>query len=302
MSRPASRSQEEKARDNLKDRVQKSKARAHANQLRVGQSCTFQGTQVYDIPGKDYLHEMFEDHPEVAVQLWYDNNGSWRDRELKWLVGYLHAVDYLETKEMATRDVDEWLDKLYGVIEVGVKHRMTIITVVYTILSKKDWIALSKWQGDKCLEEFEMLALLWIADNIDIKQFEAEAEAEGLFEDVDVDEKSKSCATTIHSAWAESLKGLRLQVPEYWWKHEDTGKQLKGQELWACEIEDVNLNDDAERYFIIKCIDPDDEYPDARYEMTYGDVKKYADTSQPDFSSFDLPTSPRESSIKLYRS
>jgi len=189
-----------------------SKARAHANQLRVGQSCTFQGTQVYDIPGKDYLHEMFEDHPEVAVQLWYDNNGSWRDRELKWLVGYLHAVDYLETKEMATRDVDERLDKLYGVFEVGVKHRMTIITVVYTILSKEDWIALSKWQGDKCLEEFEMFALLWIADNIDIKQYEAE----GLFEDVDVDEKSKSCATTIHSAWAESLKGLRLQVPEYW--------------------------------------------------------------------------------------
>jgi len=270
-----------------------SKARAHANQLRVGQSCTFQGTQVYDIPGKDYLHEMFEDHPEVAVQLWYDNNGSWRDRELKWLVGYLHAVDYLETKEMATRDVDERLDKLYGVFEVGVKHRMTIITVVYTILSKEDWIALSKWQGDKCLEEFEMFALLWIADNIDIKQYEAE----GLFEDVDVDEKSKSCATTIHSAWAESLKGLRLQVPEYWWKHGDTGKQLKGQELWECEVEDVNLNDDAERYFIIKCIDPDDGYPNARYEMTYGDVKKYADTNQPDFSSFDLPTSPRESSI-----
>jgi len=202
------RSAEKKALDNAKDRLRMRKERAIAKQLRVGQSCTFEDTPVSDIPGKDYNHAFFEDNPEVAVQLWYDNNGSWRDREPKWLAGYLHAVDYLEEKKMedATRNVVEWLDKLHGVIKVGVKHSMTIITLVYMMLSKKDWITLRKWQGDECLEDFEMSALLWIADNIDIKLYEAA----GLFENVT--DKSKSCTTTIHSTWAESLKGLRLQV------------------------------------------------------------------------------------------
>ena len=92
----AKQSAEKKALENAKDRLYKRKERAYTRQMRVGQSCTFQDTLVSDIPGKDYSHAFFEDHPEVAVQLWYDNNGSWRDREPKWLAGYLHAVDYLE--------------------------------------------------------------------------------------------------------------------------------------------------------------------------------------------------------------
>ena len=204
-------------------------------------------------------------------------------------------MDYLESKEMdTTRDEVEWLHKLHRVIKVGVKYSMTITKLVYTMLSKEDWIALREWQGAKCLEEFEMSALLWIAANIDVNLYEATC----LFDEV-TDISSKRCTsnTTIHTAWAESLKGLRLQVPEYWWTDNDTGKQLTGRGLWACEVADVNFNDDVERYFSLKCIDPRDKYPDSRYKMAYGDVKKYADTNQSGFSAFDLPSSPRESPI-----
>ena len=111
----AEQSPEEKALANAKDRLRKKRARAVARYERESQSCTFQDTQVWETPGKDYLHGKFEDHPEGAVQLWYDNNGSWRDRELKWLVGYLHAVDCLEEKriEDTTRNVFKCLDNLY---------------------------------------------------------------------------------------------------------------------------------------------------------------------------------------------
>ena len=285
----AEQSPEEKALANAKNRLRMRRARAVERYERESQSCTFQDTQVWETPGKDYLHGKFEDHPEGAVQLWYDNNGSWRDRELKWLVGYLHAVDCLEEKRMedTTRNVFKCLDNLYGVIEVGVKHRMTITKVVHRMLSEENWRALRKWQEDECpAEEFEMSALLWIADNVDVKQ----CETAGLIEDV----KFNIDPTLKKSLKEGGLKGLRLQVPGYWWKDEDTGKQLASRELWECEIADVNLflPDVTERYFKIKCIDPDDEYPDDSYQMTYGDVKKYADTSQPDFSLLDLPASP----------
>jgi len=286
----AEQSPEEKALANAKNRLAMEQARAVERYERESQSCTFQDTQVWETPGKDYLHGKFEDCAERAVQLWYDNNGSWRDRELKWLVGYLHAVDCLEEKRMedTTRNVFKCLDNLYGVIEVGVKHRMTITKVVHRMLSKENWRALRKWQEDECpAEEFEMSALLWIADNVDVKQ----CETAGLIEDV----KFNIDPTLEKSLKEGGLKGLRLQVPGYWWKDEDTGKQLASRELWECEIADVNLflPDVTERYFKIKCIDPDDEYPDDSYQMTYGDVKKYADTSQPDFSLLDLPASPK---------
>ena len=287
----AKQSPEERARANAKDRLRMRKSRAKQRRERESKNCTID-TPVWEIPGKDYEYNEFEKHPEVAIQLWYDNNGSWRDREPKWLAGYLHAVNCLESMEMdTTRNVPKCLDNLHGVIEVGVKHRITITTVVYTILSKGDWIEMREWQGAECpAEEFEMSALLWIADNVDVKQYEAA----GVFQDVD------------YWAWADSLITMRLQVPEYWWNNYNTGKQLTSRELWDCEIVDIvierNLNDDIDIYFIIKCIDPRDEFPDMEYQMTYGDVKKYADTNQSDFSKkFDLPTSPRKSSkIKNY--
>ena len=79
----------------------------------------------------------------------------------------------------------------------------------------------------------------------------------------------------------ESLIGLKLNVPEYWWH----GR--RGIKKWKCVVESINLNDGNGRYFIIKCTE--DEGNDDCYPMAYAAICAYADEEQDNFSSFDLP-------------
>ena len=82
-------------RDN--DRARKKTSRAREKQKREDMSCSFEKTKVWEVPGKDYYNDVdFESNPEVAVQLWHDNNGTWLLRESKWLVAYLHLDDMID--------------------------------------------------------------------------------------------------------------------------------------------------------------------------------------------------------------
>jgi len=61
---------------------EKEKDRAREKQKREDMSCSFEKTKVWEVPGKDYYNDVdFENNPEVAVQLWYDNNGTCLLRE-----------------------------------------------------------------------------------------------------------------------------------------------------------------------------------------------------------------------------
>ena len=47
--------------------------------------------------------------------------------------------------------------------------------------------------------------------------------------------------------WANSLIGLKLKVPENWWKG------LTGRKLWDGVIVKIDQTDERERYFVFEC-------------------------------------------------
>ena len=98
--------------------------------------------------------------------------------------------------------------------------------------------------------------------------------------------------------WMMSIIGLRLSIPEWWWKDGNGNRYSKSNKLWKGHIVRVDVGNDiltteklAEKdgaYFIFMCdnVDQDDnEYecdePDYNeYAMRYSDVRKYADEVQ----------------------
>jgi|SaaInlV_125m_DNA_1040241.scaffolds.fasta_scaffold23546_2 hypothetical protein len=353
--------------------------RARSKQKREDMSCSFEKTKVWEVPGKDYYNDVdFESNPEVAVQLWYDNNGTWLLRESKWLIAYLHLDDMMSKDALESpRPV---LTKLLTKV---IRSGCTLIEGVHSVFDKEEWAAQRNWQEDKCIEDSEVAALRWIDDNgsdIHDNSFECISrdfdkawtdslvgrlrvkvpgrgvfildgvdnsntiggrcickyvgdddddddcpmtcdsiekchcnrkcfirltyekvgeyvdKDQSLFKEFDLPDFPKecppSCAPVVNKEWADKLIGLRLRVPTKWWRDKVTGKPLKlrdkvtgkllkGTELWECEIESVDPNDAEGRYFILKSLDPDDEYPDDRYPMAYIDVKKYVDEEHP---------------------
>ena len=363
-----------KPQNRANDRARKIVTRARSKQKREDMSCSFEKTKVWEVPGKDYYNDVdFESNPEVAVQLWYDNNGTWLLRESKWLIAYLHLDDMMSKDALeSSRPV---LTKLLTKV---IMSRCTLIEGVYSVFDKEDWAAQRKWQEANCKEDSEMAALRWFDDNgsdIHDNSFECISrdfdkawtdslvgrlkvkvpgrgvfildgvdnsntiggrcickyvgdedddddcpmtcesiekchcnrkcfirltyekvreyvdKDQSLFKEFDLPDFPKecppSCATVVNKEWADKLIGLRLRVPTKWWRDKVTGKPLKGTKLWECEIESVDPNDAEGRYFILKSLDPDDEYPDDRYPMAYIDVKKYVDEEHPTFSSYE---------------
>ena len=65
-------------------------------------------------------------------------------------------------------------------------------------------------------------------------------------------------------------------MPQCWWSG------YRGNKLWKCVVESINLDGEYGKHFIIKCTE-DDAYPEDRYEMSYEAVKEYADVEQDDF-------------------
>ena len=86
-------------------------------------------------------------------------------------------------------------------------------------------------------------------------------------------------AMTFDAEWAETLVGLRLNVPNSWWPGFVDGGLNRGR------IAAVNLGAPNKFYFEVEL---DDELG-AHYAMRYDSVLLYADEGQPGFSQFCLP-------------
>ena len=140
-----------------KNRQQMERDRAQAKQRQRDKSCAFDETKVWEVPGKDYYHEDFEDKPQVAAQLWYDNNGSWKDREMKWLIAYLHIDDM-----MSSGIIDSPRPVLTKLSTTAIKNHRTLIETVHSVFDEAKWAAQRKWQEDECIEDSEMAALMWL--------------------------------------------------------------------------------------------------------------------------------------------
>jgi len=100
--------------------------------------------------------------------------------------------------------------------------------------------------------------------------------------------------------WMKSIIGLRLSIPEWWWRDENGNPYSKSNKLWKGEIIDVRIPDykynrtyvDGDsQYFMFKCDDGDDN----KYPMRYSEVWKFADDDQ--FDKFVLPIKMPEKSV-----
>ena len=269
----------------LKAKETMKRLRSNRKQREMHNNCTSESTKVWDVPGVDYNHSYFESNPEVALQLWYDNNGTWRDREAKWLVGFAHAYSLLEESEQDNQDnttddadfpgltfigdadIVDLKRSLDGIIRVVIMNDCRIDEVVHTILDKEDC---RKWQGDEeGVENPEMVALLYIACHCELGSIE--------YEMYEMTQNSKisllnnyvtNDQENINPELADSLVGLRLQVPEDWWV------ERRGSTKWQSQIVGVKLDDRTKRYFTIKC--KNDPHPDT-YQMNFTDVVSYVD-------------------------
>ena len=296
MKRPHVRENNRSRKNNPKTRKENLQrmrnTRARAKKLRLDKSCSFDNTKVWEKPGKHYVHENFEDSPEKSAQLWYDNNGTWRERELKWLIGYLHLDDMLsKSKDSQDADKDgEGSDSIIGpqpvleeLLRTSIRCNRALDEAVYLLFDKDDWFAQRKWQDKNSISDSQLAALSWI----DIPESAIDAQD---IQDAVCPLDLTSDTPKVNESWATGLIGMKLQVPEYWWVDDDTKEHFKGTKRWKCEIASIKLDEEKKRYFSLKCLnDPDDPSRKKRYPMAYEDVLDYADEKDPMYSTFDLP-------------
>jgi hypothetical protein len=79
--------------------------------------------------------------------------------------------------------------------------------------------------------------------------------------------------------WAETLVGLRLNIPNKWWPGFCDGGLNQGK------IAAINLDPSSLYYFQVELNDE----PGAHYTMRYDSIPLYADNEQPGFLQFCLP-------------
>ena len=84
----------------------------------------------------------------------------------------------------------------------------------------------------------------------------------------------------IDSEWAETLVGLRLNIPDKWWPGFCNGSLNRGK------IAAINLDPLSSYYFEVELNDE----PGAHYAMRYDSVLLYADEEQLGFAQFHLPS------------
>jgi hypothetical protein len=83
----------------------------------------------------------------------------------------------------------------------------------------------------------------------------------------------------INLEWAETLVGLRLNIPNNWWPDFDDGS------LNQDHIAVINLNALSLYYFQVELVNE----PGAHYAMRYDSVLLYVDKNQPGFLRYCLP-------------
>jgi len=93
----------------------------------------------------------------------------------------------------------------------------------------------------------------------------------------------------IHKEFATKLVGLRMAVPEYWWRG------YNAQTLCPGEIAAVDFSQEGGRYFQLML----DDTPGVLYPMRYDAVVLYSDTTHASHSSFVLPaTAPQDPALE----
>jgi len=180
------------------------------------------------------------------------------------------------------------MSKLNGLVELCLERRSSLLKTLYQeVLDESDLEEVDKWMyetEERKLMSWEEAVLAWFATNDSISLDDCKARLRPP-EEIEIEERNER---------VKSLVGLHLNVPEYWWE------ELNGLKLWSCDIDSINLEDEAERYFNLKCLnDPDDPRQEKRYPMSYKDVRKYADRQHSEFSQFYLPETLQEANVDL---
>ena len=262
--------QEDDAQRHAQVRADKDNAIAHNRPT----LCTNRG----DMPGKDYKLDNHIDDVMTSVFQFHLKSGEWMFRESAWLIAYIHVLNVLQR-------LNEDMSKLNSLLELCLERRSSLEKTLYqAVLFENDTKQVTEWikqDEERLAFTREEAVLVWFATNDSISLENRKAKLRPL-EEIEIEKRQMLI---------ESLVGLYLKVPNYWWPGE------RGKKEWICVIDSIDLEDKEKRYFNLKCLG--DPYPDKRYEMAYVDVQKYADREQPEFSSFYLPKTLDENNIDL---
>ena len=251
------------------ENVAKQMARARADKKNViAHNWPTLATMLGDEVGKDYKLDNHTDDVTTSLFLFHLKSGEWMFWESEWMIAFLHVLQRLGV-----------MSKLNSLLELCLERRSTLLKTLYqAILGDNDLKQVQDWieqDEERLTFTWEEAVLVWFATNDSISLEDRKAKLRAP-EDIEIEKKNKLI---------QSLVGLHLNVSAYWWPG------WNGEKKWTCVIESINLEDEKERYFNIKCLDhdPNDPHQEQRYAMAYIDVKNYADREQPEFSSFYLP-------------
>jgi hypothetical protein len=155
----ASMDAEKKALVGDKDKERKAASRSQTRNLREQSyiRAEFESANLWDRPGRDYKLDKYRNCPEAAALTWYATNGSWRDREAKWLLAYLHLKEQLQNE---SSESTERLDMLY---KACIEYRVSLVRVAYENFTEADWILQRAWQREHDINDPELSALAWYA-------------------------------------------------------------------------------------------------------------------------------------------
>ena len=272
------------ARERLgKRKMQSRMAQARAEMIaQIEHNWPTLDTPVWQVPGKDHVFGNHTDDHVVATHLFHARSGCWLWWELNCVLAYIHVSKRLilkisnkkSTKEVARASAA--LSKLNGLLELSVDRKETFLKIMETIFDGNDWRSANERGEPRGTKIDEEMLLEWFVDNESISLEQRKS-------NLPPPEEAELYKRRV---WMESLVGLRLNVPQYWWVDEKTGKSIGGETLWHGEIVSVCLDDDEDRCsFIFKC---DADQKD--YSIEYCDVKKYA--VEEDITQFKLPKDP----------
>ena len=245
-------------------------------------------TKIWETPGKDFEMGDHTSDPNTSMVKYLINSGLLVEIEPELLVAYKHKRKAL----LKIGDVSS-LRKIDSLFELSVRRCepfLKTIGLVFGSDGSMDNVCAYresiKKNESRCILFTEAL-FDWYA-NVDCVSLDDRITRLRESEDIESDKNKRN-------NWLESLVGLRLRVPEYWWK------ELRGRKSWMCQIDSVSPGDETGRFFVIRCVDhdPNDPHQEKRYKMAYIDVERYADREHPGFSSFYLPEKPYEVYVDL---
>ena len=200
----------------------------------------FDTTKLWEVPGRDFLFNYFQDDPELSVLLWYANNGTWRDREPQMLTACLRLLDKhcstIDDNGGDADDADASKQKLRGLIALcreSVEDKVSLLRVVHEHIKERDWKLIKEWQQKERINDSELAALEWLVT----KGLDCGDDWKQL--------REKRKPAPILDSWARSLIGMQLKVPGCWW----TGWPKSDSKRYDCEIVEVDYGDEKKRYF-----------------------------------------------------